>query len=275
MTREPAPRSYKGTCAERAGPSSIRSRPHLPAFGLAWVCILAACSGYSAREAPTIGAESMPYRYRAGQLYVGADPYTQASRQIEMFGEEFRDVAVLPIHVVVTNRTERSIPIAPADFTIVPTNSEPSAPRPSYEVSTLLAPKIGLADYAAAGAGVLGGLGGTIGALAGRLISFFGAAVLQRSRADTVEAREKDYDRKAFKAATLGEKQSARGFLYFVLPAGTPDFDGAILKVTVRSNDTETLSLQMALKGLNYKGPPGAKPESEENGRPTPPIGGP
>lgn len=242
----------------------------LSGFGL--ISLLAACSSYSAREAPNIGAAAMPYRHSSGPLSLAVDPYSQPSRQLDMFGEDLSKVGVLPVHVAVTNGDERWLRIAPENFKLELPGNEPSAPRPSYEVSTLLAPEIGVADYAAAGVGVLGGLGGTIGALAGRLVSFFGAAALDWSRTSTVDAREKDYERKAFKAARLGKNQSARGFLYFVLPVGTPDFDQAILTLSVLADENATLTLNVPLKGLGYKALPGAKRESEGSDEPAKPA---
>jgi len=233
-------------------------------FALIVTGLLAACSSYHAHEAPRAAPESMPSRYRAGSLSLGADAYSQPDRQEQMFGEDLTRIAVLPIQAVVTNDAEQAVTIAPENFRLALPRQDAAAPRPSFEISSLLAPEIGIADYAAAGVGALGGIGGAIGAIAGRLIGFMGAAALDWSRQSTLQARGEDYERKGWKAVKLGRNQSASGFLFFVIPPGTAPFDEAVLHLTVQQSDNHTMNLSITLKGLGCKGLPAAKPEEPD-----------
>lgn len=237
--------------------------------------MLGACSTYSAKEAPR--AVAMPYGHQLGPLSLGADAYTQSSRQEEVFGEDLTRIAVLPVRVVVNNTADRPIAIAPENFELALPSKQSTAPRPSFEISGLLAPEVGVADYATAGVGMLGGLGGAIGAVAGRVIGYLGATALGWSRDKTLQARGEDYDHKSFKAVSLAKGQSAEGFLFFVIPHGTPPFNDALLRLNAQPNENESLTLTVTLTGLGYKGLAAATGSSESHtgGPPTPPAQGP
>lgn len=235
------------------------------AFGL--IGLLTACASYSARQMPSVLAETMPYRQAVGPLLLGVDPCHQPARQEELFDEDLAEAAILPIQVALSNRSEHPVRIETENFKLALPGNVVIGPASGSEIAVLLSPKPGAADYAAAGVGMLGGLAGTIGAIAGRLVSFVASGLLGWSRSDELRARGEDYSRKELKPITLGHRQSSRGFLYFVLPSGTPDFNEATLTLEVFENQTETLTFHVLMRGLGYKGRPSTKPDTPDPDR--------
>lgn len=234
----------------RGGPLWGARWPRASLIAALWV--LAGCSTYNAKDAPH--PLVMPYRHQLGPLSLGADAYTQPSRQEEVFGDDLTKIAVLPVHVVVSNAAARPVAIAAENFELALPSQQSATPRPSFEISGLLAPEVGVADYATVGVGMLGGLGGAIGAVAGRMLSYLGATALGWSRDKTLHARGEDYDRKSFKPVKLAKGQSAEGFLFFVVPPGTPPFNDALLRLNAQPSENENLTLTVTLTGLRYKG---------------------
>ena len=261
--------------ANIGGQSALRQiRRSTASIFAVFLLLLDACSTYSAKDAPH--PVVMPYRHQLGPLSLGVDAYTQPSRQEEVFGEDLTKIAVLPVHVVVSNTATRPVVIAAENFELALPGKQSATPRPSFEIAGLLAPELGVADYATAGVGMLGGLGGAIGAVAGRMVSYLGAAALGWSRDKTLQARGEDYDHKSFKPVRLAQGQSAEGFLFFVIPPGTPPFNDALLRLSAQPNENENLTLTITMTGLGYKGLPAAGAvEPPADRAPTPPAHGP
>lgn len=224
-----------------------------------------ACSSHSATKPPSAGADAMPYHQNEGNLSLGVNPYIQTASQLETFNADLAAKAVLPLDVRVHNGTEHRVPITPDDFKLTLPNNEVIAPASGSEVAWLAAPKPGLADYATAGVGMLGGLAGPIGAIVGRVAGMAASGFLGWFRTDALQDLSDDYSRKEFKPVALGRNQRVRGFIFFVLPKGTPRFDDATLTFSVTENATETKRLSVPLKGLGYQGLPSTKPQAPES----------
>lgn len=222
---------------------------------LAALCLLPGCATYKVKDAAQAKLETMPHRLDAAELSLGVDPYVEDDREQRIFAANLLAAAVLPVQVMVKNHGERPVRIEPDHFKLILPNEHMAAPRSALEVAQVFAPKEGVGDYASAGAGVLGGLAGPIGMIAGRLLGFVSSGVFDRYRAEALQARQQDYARKEFKNALLAKDQSASGFLFFVLPKETSAFDQATLTLTVIKDPTETASLKMLLTGLGYPGP--------------------
>jgi hypothetical protein len=77
-------------------------------------------------------------------------------------------------------------------------------------------------------------------------------------------ARTADYKEKAFRDATLGEGESAHGFVFFIPPRGIEAFDEAKLRVRFVDFDEATSEfVDVPLAGLGYEEAKGRKKDEE------------
>jgi hypothetical protein len=224
--------------------------------------LLAGCASREAREVIPPEISGMPFSVREGDVSLGADPYVQSERQEQVFAADLSEQAVLPVQVVMANSADSQLQVDPALFKLALPGRETTAPRPGVEVAMMFPPEAGVAHYATTGVAVLGGLAGPIGAIAGRVAGLLGALMLNQMDGDTAQSRQDDYLRREFRAGRIGRGETARGFLYFVLPRGTPPFDEAMLSFTGSRVNGETASVGLLLKRLNVKGLPSSQEET-------------
>jgi hypothetical protein len=226
-------------------------------LSLTWVALtlVTACSPSKTKEPATIGTDSALYSKIEGMVAVDADPFVQAGRQEEVFGEDLWALSVLPIQIMVRNNGEHPIRIEARNFKLSLPTAELIAPKPAAEVTKWLASQGGILGQVGMGIGQLGisqigQFAGPFGGIAGAVASgFYG---LYRSHA----SREHDetYHRGELKGATLEKNQFNRGFIFFMLPTGTPAFDEATLSLSIFENQAETSRIDLPLKALGYKG---------------------
>lgn len=223
---------------------------------------LSGCATYATRDAGELRPEAMPYMQTNAHLSLGADPYVTPERQEQVFGADLLAAAILPVQVTVVNVGDTPLRIEPDHFKLYFSADGMTAHRPGHEVAKVFAPTEGVADYATSGVGMLGGLAGPIGSMAGRVVALLSAGALGSSRSEAIQAREADYTRKELKPTLLAKKQLVRGFLFFVLPRETPAFRDPTLVLTVVREAQEIAKIQMVLKGVSYAG----KTPAPENG---------
>lgn len=226
---------------------------------------LSGCASYSTRDAGQLLPGAMPYTQTNASLSLGADPYVQPGRQEQVFGADLLSVAIIPIQVTVVNVGDTPLRIDPEHFKLYFSTDRMTTHRPGHEVAKIFTPTEGVADYATSGVGMLGGLAGPIGSMAGRAVALLSAGALGSSRTDAIQAREADYIRKELKPTLLAKQQLVRGFLFFVLPRETPAFKDPILVLTVVREAQEIAKIQMELKGVAY---PGKTPAPENGDKP-------
>jgi hypothetical protein len=106
-----------------------------------------------------------------------------------------------------------------------------------------------------------GGLAGPLGALAGRVAGLLGSVWLKQRDNEAADGRRDDYARKELPTADLRRGESTRGFLFFVLPHGTPPFEEAALTYTPNA-DTALPALHLTLKALHIGAAPAAPEKS-------------
>ena len=223
--------------------------------------LLTGCAAYEAREAASATIPAMPYSVQEGPVSLGADPHVQPERQEAIFAADFAAIAVLPVQVVVGNGGDGPLHVAPEQFTLALPGGETTAPRPGPEVALLFPPERGVAHYAVTGASMAGGLAGPIGALAGRVAGLLGSLMLNQRDSEAADGRREDYTRKELRTVDLRRGEFARGFLFFVLPHGTPPFEEAALTYTP-SADTALPALRITLKALHVGAAPAAPEKS-------------
>jgi hypothetical protein len=223
---------------------------------LSGIMLLAGCTAYGGGETQTAQIPAMPYSVKEGAVSLGADPHVQSDRQEQIFDADFASLAVLPVQVVVGNSGDQPLRVDPEFFKLSLPGKEATTPRPGSEVALFFPPEAGVAHYATTGVSMLGGLAGPIGAIAGRVAGLLGSMMLSQMDSEAAQGRQDDYARKELKSVQLRRGEFARGFLFFVLPRGTPPFEEAMLSFSVTRDNTEIAIARILLKGLNVKGLP-------------------
>ncbi len=212
---------------------------HTIALSLTLLVALAGCVSYTASPAPAPQAESMPIWNTEGAVRVGVDPYTQPARQATIFGGDLSAVGIIPIQVFVQNQEERRLVIRPSDMMI-------ELPDGSQIISTgasTAAMKLERSHGAAVPATVF--------------LGFAAAAVTASSEDKARAARLQDYRRKELQDTQLRKGESAHGFVYFSLPAGTPAFTDATLIVRlVDFEEATSFAVRLPLRDVGFKGVP-------------------
>ena len=219
--------------------------------------LLAGCAAYDGNQALAKPIAAMPYSVKDGSVSLGADPHVETERQDTIFDADFSALAIVPIQVAVANEGSRVLRVGPDQFALSLPSGDTTAPRSGSEVAEILPPERSLGHYATGGVSMLGGLAGPIGALAGRVVGLLGTVMLSRYDAEAAEGRRDDYARKELPNLELRRGEFARGFLFFVLPHGTPPFEDATLTFSPPS-DSGLTTMQLALKALHIVGVPAA-----------------
>ncbi len=205
--------------------------------------LVAACASY---EPSTVAiAEPSPQDWTVkGDIAASADPYVDEQRQEAVFDANFDEADVIAIQVVVENRGDNPMLVRPSDMVLALPDGTKLAPS---SVSATVN-KVG-EDGSVVGAGLAFGVIGVIAA----------AGAESEARA----ARTEDYQSKAFEVSAIDQGEMTHGFVFFMPPKGTADFDEATL--SVRFSDTAASTsdvIELPLTGLSY--------EEEEESEPAP-----
>ena len=183
---------------------------------VAWVTVLfAACSSYKGAPARLAQPESMPASTAEGPLFIAADAYGEKSRQKAVFDADLTDKRVLAIDVLLENRGERELVVRRVNIALELADQTEIPPAQALNVAAKL------------------GSGGdtrawTLG------FGILGYAAASSREEEERSARRADYQGKEFpQERKLAKAESARGFVYFMPPRGTPPFSAATLTVEI------------------------------------------
>ena len=206
--------------------------------------LLSGCASYTPSLAP-VPQPTVKQWVVEGTVAVAADPYVEPERQRAVFDAELGKAGVIAVQVVAENRADRAVLLRPSDMIL----EFPDGSQLSPSGVTTVVNKVGES-------------GSVVGAaLACGLV---GAIVASNAEEEARSARTGDYRDKAFKETTLGENDSAHGFVFFVPPSGAQLFADAILKVRFVDLDTAvTETVDVEISGLRY-GADDATEESEK-----------
>jgi len=200
--------------------------------------------------------DAMPSWKSERGLAVGVDPFVQADRQEAVFGVHFHDVGVVSLLVYVVNEGDQPLLIRYSDMLLeLATGTQLGSMEASSVINKLeqvgtwssLGPGVpfipgGGSPSIVAGFGALSALG----AIAA--VSAEGAAI-KRARA----ALKTEYQHKQLHDVTLGQNESAYGFVYFIPSAGIPAFSEATLKVWgVKTQESGSITVQVPLSKIDF-----------------------
>jgi hypothetical protein len=196
--------------------------------------LLGACASYTPSSAPV--PEPAPAEWIIqNTLAVAADPFEDAESQSATFDADLNEADVIAIQVIVENRGPQAVLVRPSDMIL----ELPDGKKFSPSGITTVVNKVGESG-SVVGAAIAFGIIGVI------------AASGAEEEARTV--RTADYKEKSFKETTLGQDESAHGFIFFIPPRGTEPFDKATLRVRFIDFDSATSEIvEVPLSGLNYE----------------------
>lgn len=143
-------------------------------------------------------------------LAVGVNPYLDPEKSTRVFGADLKQAGILPLQVVVRNRSQQRLTIHKMDFVLRLPEERDYAPASASAVAERLE------SYASV-------VGWTVAfGLVGYLLS---SSQQQEANA----ARRADFRSKEFQDASLAPQQSAHGFLFYLITDDVKDIGGAAL----------------------------------------------
>jgi hypothetical protein len=152
-------------------------------------------------------------------LTVGVTPHLDVNSNKEIFDADLKLVGILPLQLVVRNNDRKRIAIRKNDFILRLSEGEEYAPAPADSVVARLESNAGVIGWTVA-FGVVG----------------FLASSTQKDEADN--SRRADFRDKQFTDTNLGFQESARGFLFYLVPDDMNEIKGA--KLLGRAIDVST-----------------------------------
>jgi hypothetical protein len=213
----------KGLAGARCARRQIMRASNL--MPLILLCV--GCVSYTPRNAPIAKAGALPVWKLEGPLAVGADAYLDADTQTGAFDAVLTEVGILPVQILIQNRSDMPIVINPSRIALILPNRSPVAPVEARAVVAKFALHYGRGFDVGAGAF------GLIGLLAGR------SAVLATEKAQA--DRHLDYAAKELRKVTIEKEGSTQGFVFFSLPGDEASLSGATLTVPGFAADETTV----------------------------------
>ena len=168
--------------------------------------LTSACASYTPQPATLLRIQSAAVSAEQEDLAVGVSPHLDAERNQSVFQADLKRAGVLPLQIVIRNNGQQTLEVRKNDFILRLADGRELSPTPPDLIASRLE----------GGAGVVGwtiafGLAGYI------------AASTQQGEADN--ARRADLRKKELQDWILGPKESAQGFLFFLLPG---DINGTL-----------------------------------------------
>jgi len=150
---------------------------------------------------------------------IGVSPHLDRARNKEIFDADLKRAGILPLQIVVRNDRQSRITVRKDDFVLRLPRGEEYPPAPSENVASRLESNASVLGWTVA----FGAIG-------------FLAASTQTGEADN--DRRADLRNKQLQDTTLSFQESARGFLFYLLPEDVNEVRGA--KLFARAVDVDT-----------------------------------
>jgi len=199
--------------------------------------LLAACARAPDAVVPQ-PIESYQFQHAQDGVRVAVDPFFTLARTQATFrgGEDFAGSGLLPVHVVIENRSSGDIRVDPRDFRLVRRNGETEIALSAYEAFSKV--RVGVGWW---------WLAGHVGASA---------------PAAKNDARQKDIETHALQAKTIPPNGSASGFVYFALHEGENDLAGNRIVFLIQGPASEEMIHEIPIGGHRDRPTSAKQPEA-------------
>lgn len=205
-------------------------------IGLALLLLGSGCASYeptvSAMPSPTVQQED--WHVKNG-LAVAAYPIVDELQQQQMFDANLNDTGVIPVHVVIENRTERMKWVRPVDMVMTLPDKRTFGPTSVASIAARVDED---------------------GSIGGSYIAFglIGYVIASNAEESAKQARTADYEAKSLRSKRLSQNQSSNGFIFFIPPPGTGELDEVTLSVFfVDDQEPASERIDVPLTGLKFK----------------------
>ncbi len=208
--------------------------------------LLAACSRAPVAVAPQ-AMETYQFQHAQAGVRVAVDPFFTAARTQATFrgGEDFAASSLLPVHVVIENRSSGDIQVDPRDFRLVRRNGETEVALSTYEAFSKV--RVGVGWW---------WLAGHVGASA---------------PAAQNDNRQKDIETHALQEKTIPPGGSASGFVYFALHEGESDLAGSRIVFLIQGPASRELTYEIPMAGHRDRPASAKQPEAAGTAAPSVP----
>lgn len=202
------------------------------ASALALTPILTSCASYTPQPMPLLRLEGAAASTEASGVALGATLFLDAARSTQIFGEDLTRKGVLAVQVVVRNQGQDRLAIGRESFVLRLAEGAVQSPASAMQVAERLERDVAV-------------LGWTLGfGLTGHYVS----SVSQGQHTEANAARAGDLQRKEFPGRILGPRESAQGFLFFLVPEKVTAPAGAVLSVTAERSAGAAVTVHLTLR---------------------------
>lgn len=175
--------------------------------------LAASCASYTSQSVPVPTIESAAVSREEQGFAVGVIPYVETQKSEQTFGADLKKAKILALQIAVRNTGPRRLAVHKNDLRLRLADGDDHLPAPITSVATRLESNAGVIGWSVA-FGIIG----------------FLASSSQQDKADS--ARRADLRNKEFQDTTLATRESAHGFLFFLLPDSVRDLKNLTLVAT-------------------------------------------
>lgn len=186
---------------------------------------LAAACGKPA-PLPATPFETYTFREVRGGVRLAAEPYFVPARTGQLFpgGDDFAEQGLLPIRILVDNRSDAEIRIDPRDARLLDARGQQASALHPDDAFALVKLQVG---WWALGAGYIGG----------------------SAQAYRNDSRKKAIDERALREQRVPPGATATGFLYFQIAGTETKLDGLRVRLPLTEPTGRQLPFDLALRG--------------------------
>jgi hypothetical protein len=200
--------------------------------------LVTACSSAPVAIPPK-AVETYEFQQILGGVRVAVDPFFTVERTRGAFrgGEEFPEKGLLPVQVVIENRSAGDVRVDPRGVRLVRANGQAEVPLSPYDAFSMVRLSVG---WWGLGAGFVGG-----------------SVPAARN-----EGRMKDIEARALQETTVPPEKSVSGFVYFPLREGEVNLAGSWVVFPLQGSANREMNYEIPIAGRRDIPTPSSLPET-------------
>lgn len=190
---------------------------------------MASCASYTPQPVTLLRVQSAAVSAEEQGIAAGVTPYLDSERNQQLFNADLKRAGILPLQLVIRNKLRQRVTIKKKDMVLKLSGGHEYSPAPSRSVAARLESNAGVIGWTVAF--------GIVGYLAS-----------ESQQQEVNKTRRADLSSKEFSDTTLGYRESARGFVFFLVPDDVKEVRGATLfveAVDVSTGKRTSLSLSL------------------------------
>ncbi|MGQ0549929.1 MAG: hypothetical protein ACT4PY_09730 [Armatimonadota bacterium] len=190
------------------------------------------CASYTSQLATLPRIASAAAAAEDQGLSVGVNPYLDPEKSARVFGADLKQAGILPLQVIVQNRSAQRLVVRKADFVLRRAEGQEYSPAPASAVAERLESYAGVVGWTIA-------------------FGLMGYLLSSSQQREANAARQADFRSKEFQDTPLAPQESAHGFLFYVIPDDVKDMEQAtLIAKALDAADGTGMSVMLPLPGM-------------------------